>query len=279
MPILGNSSHHLFGLFWQISVHVYCLLHLTGHLREMTEIEIPRMLRVFWQEQHRAADNFYIPGGLWPPELLDHCSQQHGASDQTRRLASETFLWQAGLCHSQGCSKSQRWKKTICMSLSSLDVLADLSFCVFLQPALGVGGRVWDHRGTPQKEEISSQSLSLSCSHWLLISAPSLSFSLSLSPFLILLGYLLPPSFLLSIPQEPPLHPSSLFQAMKSSRSWRNAGTEGSTSTARGARHRTRKVRTTEAHGLPHAWRQILQAGLHRFFFKRTLKGSFRPKR
>lgn len=92
MPIIGNSSHHLWGLFWQILVHVCCLLHLTGHLRETTEIEIPRMLQVFWQAQHRAVGNFHIPGGLWPPGLLHHCSQQHGASDQTLRMASETFL-------------------------------------------------------------------------------------------------------------------------------------------------------------------------------------------
>lgn len=60
MPITDNNSHHPFGLFWQNGVHVCCLLPLRDRWRETTEIQIPGMLQVLWEEQNRAAGNFSI---------------------------------------------------------------------------------------------------------------------------------------------------------------------------------------------------------------------------
>lgn len=85
MPITDNNSHHPSGIFWQNGVHVCCLLPLRDRWRETTEIQIPGMLQVLWEEQNRAAGNCHIPGDLCHPGWLHHCSQQHRATDQTLR--------------------------------------------------------------------------------------------------------------------------------------------------------------------------------------------------
>ena len=147
MPIIDNSSHLLWGLFWQEKKNKASgsgLLSIApkGPVERNNrnpEILIPRGLQVLWQEPNRASGNFHTPGGPCHPGQLCHCSQQHGASDQTVRAFRNGLTTRQAFATPQAAPNPQDGKNNLYVIIQAWSAVGKSELLRILNLAANTG--------------------------------------------------------------------------------------------------------------------------------------------